>query len=52
MPTGPGVTWLVATMSANSPTVIQPFFSTTSFWMSASIDIPPPKLKMPILRNV
>ena len=52
MPIGPGVVWLIATMSVNSLTVSHWCFSTTSCWMSEIMAYPPPKLKIPIFVNV
>lgn len=52
MPIGPGVVWLIATMSVNSLTVSHWCFSTTSCWMSEIMAYPPPKLNIPIFVNV
>lgn len=52
MPIGPGVVWLMATMSVNSLTVSHWCFSTTSCWMSEIMAYPPPKLNIPIFVNV
>ena len=52
MPIGPGVDWLIATISVNSALVSQWFFTTVSLWMSESIAYPPPKLNVPILVNI
>ena len=52
MPIGPGVVWLISTMSVNSHTVSHWCFSTTSCWMSEIMAYPPPKLNIPIFVNV
>lgn len=52
IPIGPGVVWLIATMSVNSLTVSHWCFSTTSCWMSEIMAYPPPKLNIPIFVNV
>ena len=52
IPMGPGVIWLIATMSVNSDELSQSWRVTTSPCIIDSMAYPPPKPKSPILKNV